>query len=303
MQLKFQNPKWRFKSPGSIPDEAVGAFLKLVDAIAEQSDARGVYELFKDRFNGSATPSSTSTSYARYDMEQLMKEAAVNGPRFIVAFLQGCETRSLKGDEVPDTDIVNELLAEQHAGFQVVGDTLVATPDHRSDLNAMVEERPVVLDAEPGAVRLEGPPATLRVERNAELKVFLCHSSGDKDAVRALYKRLKADGFTPWLDEEDLVGGQNWDPAIRKAVQNSHVVVVCLSDTSVNKTGYVQKEIKVALDAADLRPEGTIFIVPVRLEECEVPERLAHIHYLDLFKPTGYEKLVRALNASRSSLN
>lgn len=303
MQLKFQNPKWRFKSPGSIPDEAVAAFLKLVDAIAEQSDAKAVYELFKDRFHGSATPSSTSTSYARYDMEQLMKEAAVNGPRFIVSFLQACETRAQQGDEVPDTDIVNELLAGHDAGFQVVGDTLVATPDDRGDLNAVVEERPVVLDAKPGAVRLEGSPATLKVERNAELKVFLCHSSGDKEAVRALYKQLKTDGFTPWLDEEDLVGGQNWDAAIKKAVQNSHVVVVCLSKTSVNKTGYVQKEIKVALDAADLRPEGTIFIVPVRLEECEVPERLAHIHYLDLFKANGYEKLVKALNASRSSLS
>lgn len=130
--LKFQNPKWRFKSPGSLPEEAVAAFLTLVDAIAEQRDAKGVYELFKDRFHGSATPLSTSTSYARYDMEQLMKEAAANGPRFIVAFLQGCETRAQEGDEVPDTDIVNELLAEHDAGFQVVGDTLVATSDDRS---------------------------------------------------------------------------------------------------------------------------------------------------------------------------
>lgn len=160
-----------------------------------------------------------------------------------------------------------------------------------------------MLKAEPGAVRIDGPPPTLKVARNTELRVFLCHSSGDKEAVRALYKRLKTDGFTPWLDEEDLVGGQDWDAEIKKAVQNSHVVIVCLSKTSVNKTGYVQKEIKVALDAADLRPEGTIFLVPVRLEDCEVPERLAHIHYLDLFKADGHEKLVNALNASRSSLN
>lgn len=71
----------------------------------------------------------------------------------------------------------------------------------------------------------------------------------------------------------------------------------------MNNTGYVQKEITVALDAADLRPEGTIYIVPVRLEECDVPERLAHIHYLDLFRADGYEKLVKALNASRASVS
>src|SRR5690349_20632046 len=31
------------------------------------------------------------------------------------------------------------------------------------------------------------------------LKVFLCHSSGDKERLRELYHRLKADGFDPWL--------------------------------------------------------------------------------------------------------
>ena len=38
-----------------------------------------------------------------------------------------------------------------------------------------------------------------------QLRVFLCHSSADKAAVRSLYGRLKADGFLPWLDEEDLI--------------------------------------------------------------------------------------------------
>ena len=303
MRLKFQNPKWRFKSPGPIPVPAVDAFLKLVDAIAEQGHAKDVYEHFKDHFHGSSTPSSSSTNYARYDLEQLMREAATNGPRFIVAFLNGCERRAQQGDEVPDTDLVNEVLADHDAGFQVVGDTLVATSENHSDLQAVAEERLTMLDPQPGAVRLEGQPATLGVTRNVELREFLCQSSGDKDAVRALYARLKVDGFTPWLDEEDLVGGQDWDAEIKKAVKNSHVVIVCLSNTSVNKTGYVQKEITAALDAADLRPEGTIYIVPVRLEECDVPERLAHIHYLDLFRADGYEKLVKALNASRASVS
>jgi hypothetical protein len=302
--LKFQNPRWRFRSPGPISEEAVYAFLKLIDAIAEQSDTKDVYELFKDRFYGSETSSSTSTGFARYDLEQLMKEAGTNAPKFISAFVQGCETRAKEGDEVPDMESVNELLAEHSAGYQVVGDTLVATSDPSTELDAVVEERPIVLDIPPGAIRVDGPPPSAKVAPSLELKVFLCHSSGDKNAVRNLYRRLKADGFEPWLDEENLVGGQNWDSEIKKAVRNSHVCIVCLSKTFVGKTGYVQKEIKVALDAADLRPEGAIFIVPVRLEECEVPERLAHIQYVDLFKVGGYEKLLKALNAaSRSALN
>jgi hypothetical protein len=43
-----------------------------------------------------------------------------------------------------------------------------------------------------------------------QLRVFLCHSSGDKPKVRDLYRRLQQDGFAPWLDEEDLVPGQDF---------------------------------------------------------------------------------------------
>ena len=83
------------------------------------------------------------------------------------------------------------------------------------------------------------------------LRIFLCHSSADKPAVRELYQRLRADGFEPWLDEEDLLPGQDWQREIPKAVRNSDVVIVCLSRDSITKRGYVNKEIKVALDVAD----------------------------------------------------
>jgi hypothetical protein len=78
-------------------------------------------------------------------------------------------------------------------------------------------------------------------------------------------------------------------------VRSSHVVIVCLSKASTTKAGYVQKEIKVALDVADEQPEGTIFIIPLRLEECAVPDRLKKWHWVDLFNPKGYQKLVATL--------
>jgi hypothetical protein len=133
------------------------------------------------------------------------------------------------------------------------------------------------------------------------LQVFLCHSSGDKVKVRELYRRLTADGFRPWLDEEDLLPGHDWQREITLAVKNSDVVIVCLSQASVTKAGYVQREIKVALDVADEQPEGTIFLIPLRLEECEVPQRLCRWQWVNLFEPSGYEKLVRALEVRGGS--
>jgi hypothetical protein len=127
------------------------------------------------------------------------------------------------------------------------------------------------------------------------LKVFLCHSSGDKPAVRRLYRYLLDQGIDAWLDEEKLVPGQDWNFEISKALDSSDIILVCLSKSSVDKEGYVQREIKVALDKALEKPEGTIFIIPARLEECELPYRLRQYQWVDLFENGGREKLMKAL--------
>ncbi len=126
-------------------------------------------------------------------------------------------------------------------------------------------------------------------------RIFLCHSAGDNVEVRNLYQRLRDDGFFPWLDQEDLLPGQEWSQEIPKAVRLSVVVLVCLSQKSRYETGYVQKEIKHALDVADEQPEGGIFLIPVRLENCDVPERLRRWQGVDLFEKRGYDKLVEAI--------
>jgi TIR domain len=135
------------------------------------------------------------------------------------------------------------------------------------------------------------------------LRVFLCHASADKPKVRELYQWLRRAGFQPWLDEEDLLPGQRWPEEIPKAVRATDVVLVCLSRNSVTKEGYVQKEIKFALDLADEKPEGTIFLIPIKLEECSIPERLSSWHYLDLTRTDCYEKLQRALHLRAESLS
>ncbi len=136
-----------------------------------------------------------------------------------------------------------------------------------------------------------------------QLRVFLCHSSGDKAAVRDLYRRLDAEGtIDPWLDEEKLLPGHEWEYEIRQAVRTTDVVLVCLSPSSITKRGYVQKEIIFALDVADQQPEGTIFIIPVRLEACTVPDRLQRWQWVDLFDSRGYERLVRALQSRARAL-
>ena len=138
--------------------------------------------------------------------------------------------------------------------------------------------------------------------RAGPLQVFLCHSSDDKPVIRKLYKQLQIQNIDPWLDEEKLLPGESWKSEITKAVRSADIVIVCLSQRSVNKEGFVQKEIKLVLDVADEKPDGTIFIIPVKLEECPVPERLQQWHWLNYFEPNALERLMAALRKRGESL-
>ena len=93
-----------------------------------------------------------------------------------------------------------------------------------------------------------------------------------------------------------------WEREVKKAVRESDVVIVCLTRSSITKEGFVQKEIREALDVADEKPEDTIFVIPLKLEECRVPDRLRRWQWVNLFAPDGYDKLTRALHVRATAL-
>lgn len=139
-------------------------------------------------------------------------------------------------------------------------------------------------------------------ETKRPLKVFLCHASVDKPKVRELYRYLKRRGIKPWLDEVDLIGGQNWQIEIPKALATSDAIIICLTKNSVDKEGYIQKEIKFALDKALDMPEGRIFLIPVKFEECGIPVSLNRYQWVDLSNEIGYSKMMKALKFRASQL-
>ncbi len=156
---------------------------------------------------------------------------------------------------------------------------------------------PIELIWIPSAAAILSLSGSIALSPQRPLRVFLCHSSKDKLTVRNLCNQLWADGFQPWLDEKDILPGQDWDEAITRAVWASDIVLVCLSRTALTKAGYVQKEIRIALDVADRQPESTVFVIPVKLEECTVPDRLTRWQWVNLFEEHGYERLAQALRA------
>jgi len=119
--------------------------------------------------------------------------------------------------------------------------------------------------------------------------VFICYAKEDLKTAKRLYDDLERAGIAVWLNKKKLVVGQNWKLEIKKAMQHSRYILTLLSSHSVSKSGYVQEELREALDMQARMPLDQIRIIPVRLDECDpTHEQLRDLHWLDLFE--SYEE-------------
>ena len=126
-------------------------------------------------------------------------------------------------------------------------------------------------------------------------KIFICYASEDRPAAKLLYESLRSVGCTPWMDVYNILPGQDWRYETKRAIQTSDFVIVCLSKNAVSKRGFMQKELKYALEILEQMPEGRVFLIPVRLDNCTVPDRISDRQWVDLFSEDGFYKLLLAI--------
>lgn len=124
---------------------------------------------------------------------------------------------------------------------------------------------------------------------------FLCYAKENQVVVREFSLRLKSEGWIdPWFDEDDILPGQLWQDSVTNAVRNSHAVIIFLSKVAIASEGFFHKELKLALDTAAEKPEGTIFIIPIRINDCFVPEILLKYQYVDYFGSDEHKEHIYA---------
>ena len=145
----------------------------------------------------------------------------------------------------------------------------------------------------------------------SDIQIFLAHASEDKAEVLTLYDSLKASGYKPWLDVKDLLPGQQWRVEIPRALKKSNIVIACLSQTSIAKQGYIQREFKLALNESIERSSETIYLIPLKLTDCQVPDvqiaqyevSLRDFQWVDYWRPDGFARLTQAIERLRASLD
>ena len=133
-------------------------------------------------------------------------------------------------------------------------------------------------------------------------RVFISYVKEDFTRVEPLYDKLKEQGLNPWIDRVNLLPGVDWDREIVRQIKQSHFVLFCLSHRSLNKRGYVQKELRTALRVFEEIPTGQRYLIPVRLEECEVPDELSKYHFADIFRAGEFDKLLKSIFTSWDKL-
>lgn len=126
-------------------------------------------------------------------------------------------------------------------------------------------------------------------------RVFLSYADQDRERVLEIYERLRSDGFEPWMESKDLTSKDHREQEIKNVIRQSGIVVVCLSRNTI-AANVIRKQVKIAIETEEEQPAGTIFLIPNRLEECNIPGELQHLPCNDYFEKDGYEELVSFLD-------
>jgi DNA-binding response OmpR family regulator len=130
---------------------------------------------------------------------------------------------------------------------------------------------------------------------NKAVRIFISYAKKDFTKAHAIYTRLMQEKFSPWIDNENLLPGQDWELEIEKAIEECNFFLACLSEYSITKEGFVQKELKKGLEILERQPEGRIYLIPVRLDKCKVTKLFGKLQWCNLFESNGVENLLSSI--------
>jgi hypothetical protein len=89
--------------------------------------------------------------------------------------------------------------------------------------------------------------------------VFISHAHKDIEIAKAICRKLELARITCWIAQRDIVAGDDWTVATRKAIASSRVLLVLLSENA-NAATHIEREIAQAF-------YSKLPILPVRLSD------------------------------------
>ncbi|WP_194787534.1 TIR domain-containing protein [Pseudomonas sp. UFMG81] len=131
------------------------------------------------------------------------------------------------------------------------------------------------------------------------LKVFVSYAKEDQSVALDYYQRLKHKGFEPWIDKLHILPGQNWEAEIDKAFKEANVILLLMSQRSVDKRGFVQREANDAIENLRYKKPTDIYAIPLLLDKCEVPQPISQrLQYIDMSDSHAWEQVLTSLRTA-----
>lgn len=124
------------------------------------------------------------------------------------------------------------------------------------------------------------------MESNKPLQTFISYSRINQQFAIKLACELKSAGFSVWLDQFDIPTGARWDDEIEKALHECEIFLFIMTPASVESEN-AKDEVGYAIDHGKS-------ILPVLLEECDIPLRLRRLQYVDFTQKSFNEGIKSA---------
>lgn len=117
-------------------------------------------------------------------------------------------------------------------------------------------------------------------EGKKEIKVFLSYSYKDKNIVRAFAEGLQKLGIKAWFDEQEIKFGESIITKISEGLNSSDILAYFLSESSM-KSIWAREELNTMINRRLSNSHGPL-IIPILLEDVEIPALIRDVKYLDL---------------------
>jgi CheY-like chemotaxis protein len=168
-------------------------------------------------------------------------------------------------------------------GFNVGADDYLPKPYEKDEFESRVKallRRPVIMNQ--------------KDQDTSSQVIFLSYARTDQSVVEQIYQSLVED-FRPWMDIHDIIGGEDWLHAIYAAIDKCELFIPILSNNSVSRRGMIVKEVKRALDKWNGMLPSDIYVIPLRLDDCPIPELVKHLQVIDWDGGKGFDRLCQAI--------
>ena len=142
---------------------------------------------------------------------------------------------------------------------------------------------------------------------------FISYVRENQREVNRLYDDLTLANIPVWLDIHDINPGTRWRNAIQQAIRDGAFFIACFSqEYHCRDSTFMEEELTTAIEELRQRPTNRVWFIPVKLNECEIPDRnigggetLRDIQYVSLDEnwDEGIQRIIRVIQVESLSGN